>query len=397
MASGDGAGASAASALLDLPMLAFEISFSGERHALDVPQTYSVGDLKDEIEQLTTVRAEGQKLIGLPKAAEGDATLLIALTGLKRPQKIMLMGTRDADLAALQAAAAVGRAAGVVDDLEDVGEDEPDLDVHVNPAYAALVEKRLGTFKPHVVAGFRPGAHCLVLDIDYTLLDHRTTVSRPTDMARPFLHFFLRTAYHHGYDIVIWSATSLSWAQLKMRDLGVTSHPEYKIAGFMHRHAMITVEHPRYGRVEVKPLGVLWGMFPEFTKPATTIMFDDLRRNFLMNPANGLKITACRDMPSIRGTDRELLHLACYLAAARRLPSLTGLRHSRWRDFLRREHGYDVEAASEDAALALLARLPSLPALPEAVGAAGGDASSLSSSSSSSAAGAGGSGDAAGR
>jgi len=43
---------------------------------------------------------------------------------------------------------------------------------------------------------------------------------------------------------------------------------------------------------QVKPLGVIWGRFPQWSK-ANTIMFDDLRRNFIMNPQNGLKVFSC--------------------------------------------------------------------------------------------------------
>ena len=41
--------------------------------------------------------------------------------------------------------------------------------------------------------------------------------------------------------------------------------------------------------LQVKPLGVIWGKYPQWGKH-NTIMFDDLRRNFLMNPKNGLKV-----------------------------------------------------------------------------------------------------------
>ena len=40
---------------------------------------------------------------------------------------------------------------------------------------------------------------------------------------------------------------------------------------------------------QVKALGVIWLKYPQYSR-SNTIMFDDLRRNFLMNPANGLKI-----------------------------------------------------------------------------------------------------------
>jgi ubiquitin-like domain-containing CTD phosphatase 1 len=51
--------------------------------------------------------------------------------------------------------------------------------------------------------------------------------------------------------------------------------------------AMITVDAPKYGVIGTKPLGVLWGKFPEHYTPKNSIIFDDLRRNFIMNPQNG--------------------------------------------------------------------------------------------------------------
>ena len=46
---------------------------------------------------------------------------------------------------------------------------------------------------------------------------------------------------------------------------------------------------------QVKPLGVIWGKYPQYDRN-NTIMFDDLRRNFLMNPQNGLKIRPFREV-----------------------------------------------------------------------------------------------------
>ena len=42
---------------------------------------------------------------------------------------------------------------------------------------------------------------------------------------------------------------------------------------------------------QVKPLGVIWGKFPQWNEK-NTIMFDDIRRNFIMNPNNGLRVSA---------------------------------------------------------------------------------------------------------
>jgi ubiquitin-like domain-containing CTD phosphatase 1 len=122
-------------------------------------------------------------------------------------------------------------------------------------------------------------------------------VERPLEMMRPYLHDFLASAYTEGgYDIIIWSATSLSWVELKMAEMGVTKSSRFKVAALVDRGAMITVDHPAYGRVDVKPLPVLWGLMRAAGGPAhgphNTIMFDDLRRNFLANPTSGLRITA---------------------------------------------------------------------------------------------------------
>ena len=48
---------------------------------------------------------------------------------------------------------------------------------------------------------------------------------RPIDMARPHLHSFLAEAYSH-FDIVIWSATSMKWIELKMSEMGVVSQAD---------------------------------------------------------------------------------------------------------------------------------------------------------------------------
>jgi ubiquitin-like domain-containing CTD phosphatase 1 len=77
----------------------------------------------------------------------------------------------------------------------------------------------------------RPGKKLLVLDIDYTLFDHRSAAETGNELMRPFLHEFLTAAYNvcimlgiffninftficmvpilQDYDIMIWSATSM--------------------------------------------------------------------------------------------------------------------------------------------------------------------------------------------
>ncbi|KAL9266316.1 Ubiquitin-like domain-containing CTD phosphatase-like protein [Drosera capensis] len=46
----------------------------------------------------------------------------------------------------------------------------------------------------------------LILDIDYTLFDHRSPAGNPLELMRPYLHEVLTAAYAE-YDIMIWFAT----------------------------------------------------------------------------------------------------------------------------------------------------------------------------------------------
>ena len=168
----------------------------------------------------------------------------------------------------------------------------------------------------------------------------------------------------------------MKWIEIKMRELGVSTHDGYKVTAFLDNTAMVTVHsaergmpslqpfrcpscwryamrlswtastslgvhgpvdtwHPvmiarlpvpvyilflsyrRYagrllllvshqnpvtlhrlecevypsfaGVFDCKPLPVLWARLPEYTAD-NTIMFDDLRRNYVFNPQNGLVI-----------------------------------------------------------------------------------------------------------
>ncbi|MCO5614231.1 hypothetical protein L7F22_068511 [Adiantum nelumboides] len=181
----------------------------------------------------------------------------------------------------------------------------------------------------------REGKKLLVLDIDYTLFDHRSSAENPHELMRPYLHEFLAAAYTE-YDIVIWSATSMKWVEVKMKELGVLNNPNYKITALLDLMAMISVQSQSHGVFDCKPLGLLWGKFPEFYNPGNTIMFDDLKRNFVMNPQNGLVIRPFRKAHLNRGTDQELVGLSLYLLAIADLDNFQSLDHSRWEKFVQR-------------------------------------------------------------
>lgn len=63
-------------------------------------------------------------------------------------------------------------------------------------------------------------------------------------------------------------------------------------------------------------------------------MFDDIRRNFLMNPRSGLKIRPFRQAHLNRDKDRELLHLSVYLRdIAMFCDDFDSLNHKKWEKF----------------------------------------------------------------
>lgn len=65
-------------------------------------------------------------------------------------------------------------------------------------------------------------------------------------------------------------------------------------------------------------------------------MFDDIRRNFMMNPRNGLRIRPFRKAHTNRATDHELLKLMQYLRKLARYDDLTGFNHQKWEKYVKR-------------------------------------------------------------
>jgi ubiquitin-like domain-containing CTD phosphatase 1 len=315
----------------------FAIKWSGREIQVSMPSTATVGDLKRAVEGETSVLAKRQKLTGLPKSS--DDALLSSLK-IKRPvQKLMLIGSAEKDIQEVSEAKVDET---VVDDLAfDVGDDEDDCCVAQRPENVAKLEVRIEKWKPNVLNPSRTDCKLLVLDIDYTLFDHRSSVETPAELMRPFLHEFLTVAYNSHFDIIIWSATSMKWVELKMKELGVTDSPNFKIVTLVDSSAMITVTDEKHGTFNTKPLGTIWAHFPQYS-PRNTLMFDDLRRNFIMNPQTGLKIRPCRNLPVTRDSDEELLFLSKYLLAISSLDDFTKLDHRRWERYLEKHTKYVV-------------------------------------------------------
>lgn len=63
-------------------------------------------------------------------------------------------------------------------------------------------------------------------------------------------------------------------------------------------------------------------------------MFDDIRRNFIMNPKSGLKIRPFRQAHLNRDKDRELVHLSTYLLdIAQYCDDFDTLNHKKWEKY----------------------------------------------------------------
>ena len=191
-------------------MPSFVIKWSGADYAVSVEDSQTVADLKNVVFNRTGVRPDRQKLLGLKAAGKAatDETVISDLN-LKPNAKIMLMGSREEDIA--QASERPEGLPEVVNDL-DIPE-EAEIAIQNQSEYLAKIEKRVRDIKVEMLNAPRPGKKLLVLDIDYTLFDHRSVAESPDQLMRPYLHEFLTSAYA-DYDIVIWceSASLLTFS-----------------------------------------------------------------------------------------------------------------------------------------------------------------------------------------
>ncbi|XP_026479109.1 ubiquitin-like domain-containing CTD phosphatase 1 isoform X4 [Ctenocephalides felis] len=299
-----------------------------EYEILNLSQNDTVADLKDAIQKQTGVRSDRQKLLNLKlkgKTPTDDATL--DSFKFKPGFKLMLMGSLEEDIANISKVPT-----DIPEVLSDLDIEEVEVPIEHRDIYKAKIDKRIKEYKIDIINEPRPGKKLLVLDIDYTLFDHRSSAESALELMRPYLHQFLASAYE-DYDIIIWSATGMKWIDEKMKLLGVSNNPDYKIMCHVDGRAMISVDLPKIGLVDVKPLAVIWGKFSQYS-PKNTIMFDDIRRNFLMNPQSGLRIRAFRNAHQNRDKDKELLYLAIYLKnIAIHCDNFEELNHRKWEKY----------------------------------------------------------------
>ncbi|GAB0096500.1 Ubiquitin-like domain-containing CTD phosphatase 1 [Sergentomyia squamirostris] len=303
------------------------VKWSGKEYEIsDLSEQDTVALLKHEICKKTNVQPNRQKLLNLKyKGKFPPDDLRLSVLEIKPNFKVMMMGSIEADI---EEVSKVPEEEDVIDDFE-VTQPFEEQSYDKQDVYLSKVNKRIRDYKIEMKNEPREGKKLLVLDIDYTLFDHRSSAEQGSELMRPFLHEFLTSAYQH-YDIVIWSATGMRWIDEKMRLLGVTTNDNYKIMFYLDSSAMISIYTSDHGVIDVKPLGVIWGKYPQYSAK-NSIMFDDIRRNFLMNPKAGLRIRPFRQAHLNRATDKELLKLAVYLKdIAEHCEDFTKLDHRKW-------------------------------------------------------------------
>ncbi|XP_014353448.1 ubiquitin-like domain-containing CTD phosphatase 1 isoform X2 [Latimeria chalumnae] len=272
------------------------IKWSGQEYTVTaLSEEDTVLDLKQSIKNLTGVLPRRQKLLGLKfkgKPAEDDLTL--GALKLKPNTKIMMMGSREESLEDV-----LGPPPDNDDVINDFDIEEDVVEVENREENLAKITRRVKDYKIEVLNPPREDKKLLVLDVDYTLFDHRSCAETGLELMRPYLHEFLTSSYE-DYDIVIWSATSMKWIEAKMKELGVSTNPNYKISFMLDSAAMITVHTPKRGLVEIRP--------------------------FMKAHLN-------------RDKDTELLKLSNYLKEIAKLEDLTELNHKYWERYLSKKQG----------------------------------------------------------
>jgi len=187
-----------------------------------------------------------------------------------------------------------------------------------------------------VLNPIRPGMRLLVLDLDLTFFDWQQTL--PIEKCkRPFTDELLAAVYPY-FDFAIWSATKWTWVEAKLTELGLLTHPEFKIAFCMDRSSMLkTNTYDSQWQVlavdEVKALEIIWERFPAFG-PHNTVHVDDLQRNFNLNPASGIEVTPWHARArghAKPGDDDELQLLTTYLLSLVASTDFSEINHSIWR------------------------------------------------------------------
>ena len=147
----------------------FNIKWNGKDVEAAIEATETVAGLKRVLEITTNVLVKKQKLLGLKTRAGKPATDETPVSELliKPNQKIMLMGTAEAQLEALAAQELVEPHVQVHDDFADETEDAEPVELAKRPEVQEKLARRI---KAAIIKEMNPpreGKKCAVFDIDY--------------------------------------------------------------------------------------------------------------------------------------------------------------------------------------------------------------------------------------
>ncbi|KAH6587583.1 hypothetical protein BASA50_011188 [Batrachochytrium salamandrivorans] len=333
------------------------------KYPLQLPPETTVMQLKQKLQTLTGVQTDRQKLLGLVKGKLPPDSASLASLAIASNLSFNMMGSVQEQIFQPPPD---GTLSDIIDDMNmdiDYNANHSELQLpHIDPVNISSLEKITRKTNIHLINSLRSGKKLLVLDLDLTLFDCKTPATHIDLLARPGLHDFLATVYAY-YDICIWSQTSWKWLEMKITELGMLTHLDYRIAFVMDQSTMFSivsllkpssstsVSDPaivsRSGtgsnsasasgmvptKHQVKPLQLIWNKFPGRFDASNTIHVDDLQRNFAMNPQSGLKISAFRNGPVSRATDRELVSLGMYLVRLSLVDDFRQLDHKKWKRF----------------------------------------------------------------
>jgi ubiquitin-like domain-containing CTD phosphatase 1 len=154
-------------------------SFRKDKHDIRLPLAFSIGQLKAQLEALTSVPCERQKLLNLIKGKLPTDNVLLSSLSLSPGQTFMLMGTPDAELLA-----ANEQVDDVIDDFDYDCDMESIIKLEENKSrLAACIEKTaIGLIHPRISISLililvrTPAKKLCVFDLDYTLFDCKSQV-----------------------------------------------------------------------------------------------------------------------------------------------------------------------------------------------------------------------------
>ncbi|RUS30797.1 hypothetical protein BC938DRAFT_478942, partial [Jimgerdemannia flammicorona] len=348
------------------PSVHFVATWNNTKYPIHVADHETVATLKETLATLTNVPPNRQKLLGFVKGKLPDDSAVLSTLSLKpKPNSttidFMLMGTPDANL------------------FKDP--DQVDLPDVINGLYHLCTELGPCSIVTHLLNvdlgyDYFPEEHSYMdeakvkkklrdaitkteiniinpLREDYTLFDCKSVVGHISELMRPGMHSFL--AFQRGlraHDVTCPKPSSSSSgsvrADRRVRALRYCDLESDQLAGFggeNHRagnivldiNSMISITTRKSDgkdfKHQVKPLELIWAKYPSRFSAANTIHVDDLSRNFALNPGSGLKISAFKNAPVSRHTDRELVFVARYLVLITGVSDFRVLNHKKWKSY----------------------------------------------------------------